>query len=259
MIGRSAEMARKFVGKKASIINTIQSFPGIRHAVMKSIGMDTRRRLPNYASKSWTKAFQENHLNKSNGDPDIILLTDTYTLCHQPESGNAAVKILEALGQRVLLLDAGCCQRPRISHGLLREAVEKVKPAIEKLTPWLNRNIPIGVLEPSCASAWTDDLPDLINDDTISSALKQIRPFEQILFDVLNKKKNSTDIIQPKTKQILVHGHCHQKSIYGMDPVKGIFSMWPDVKFEVIDSGCCGMAGSFGYEAKHYDISKKMA
>ncbi|HZV69895.1 MAG TPA: FAD-binding and (Fe-S)-binding domain-containing protein [Saprospiraceae bacterium] len=259
MIGRSADMARRFAGKKAGVINAFQNMAGIRHVIMKSIGMDARRKLPAYASKLWTQSHLEQHKQKIKGDPDIILLTDTYTQCHQPESGIAAVQLLEALRQNVMLLDAGCCQRPRISHGFLKEAAQKVLPVIEKIRPWLDKNIPIGVLEPGCASAWTDDIPDLIEDEAMAEALKKIRPFEQILLGVLSKTKNAGDVIKPKKNHILVHGHCHQKSIFGMDPVKEIFSIWPEIKYEEIDSGCCGMAGSFGYESKHYEISKKMA
>ncbi|MBK9983557.1 MAG: FAD-binding oxidoreductase [Saprospiraceae bacterium] len=259
MIGKSADLARKFAGKKAGVVNLFQNMAGIRHLVMKSIGMDARRRLPTYASKLWTKSHSEQHAKTLGGDPDVILLTDTYTQCHQPESGIAAVRLLEALGQNVMLLDAGCCQRPRISHGFLKEAAQKVKPAIEKIIPWLDKNIPIAVLEPGCASAWADDIPDLIEDDVTADALKKIMTFEQLLLTVLKKATNGSDVIKPKSAHVLVHGHCHQKSIYGMDAVKEIFSMWPATKYEEIDSGCCGMAGSFGYEAKHYDISKKMA
>jgi Fe-S oxidoreductase len=186
-------------------------------------------------------------------------LVDTYTQCHQPESGIAAVRLLERLGKKVMLLDAGCCQRPRISHGFLREAAQKVLPGIEKIKPWLERGIPMGVLEPGCASAWTDDIPDLITDDKMVSLLKQIRPFEKILLEVLSEKEGNKNLIQPAADQILVHGHCHQKSLFGMEAVKSIFALWPEIKFEEIDSGCCGMAGSFGYEAKHYELSKQMA
>ncbi|MEP6647686.1 MAG: FAD-binding protein, partial [Saprospiraceae bacterium] len=259
MIGKSADLARKFAGRKAGIVNTLQNLAGIRHLVMKSIGMDPRRRLPAYAKKLWTDSFDEQHKKKSIEDPDIILLTDTYTQCHQPESGIAAVSILEALGQKVLLLDAGCCQRPRISHGFLKEAKKKIIPSLDILRPWLNKNIPIGVLEPGCASSWTDDIPDLIEDEALAIMLKMIKTFEQLLLDVLKNNQNGNSIIKPKSNDILVHGHCHQKSIFGMGPVKEIFSMWADVNYQEIDSGCCGMAGSFGYESKHYEISKKMA
>ena len=259
MIGRSPDLARKLSGRKAALVNTIQSIPVVKQIMMKMLGMDMRRHLPTYASKTWTRTNQKSRKTSAEGMPDIILLVDTYTQCHQPESGIAAVRLLERLGKKVMLLDAGCCQRPRISHGFLREAAERVLPGVKKIVPWLEKNIPVGVLEPGCASAWTDDIPDLISDEKSAALLKRIVPFEQILWDVLRESKEGQTGIQPRAKEILVHGHCHQKSIYGMDAVKSIFNLWPEISFREIDSGCCGMAGSFGYEAKHYDLSKKMA
>ena len=259
MIGRSPDLARKLAGRKATLVNMIQSIPIIKQVMMKMLGMDMRRHLPTYASKTWTRTIRKSRTTSADGLPDIILLVDTYTQCHQPESGIAAIRLLERLGKRVMLLDAGCCQRPRISHGFLREAAEKLLPGIQKILPWLEKNIPVGVLEPGCASAWTDDIPDLISDDKAAALLKRIVPFEQILWDVLRETKDGQKSIKPRAKEILVHGHCHQKSIYGMDTVKSIFKLWPEIRFQEIDSGCCGMAGSFGYEAKHYDLSKKMA
>jgi Fe-S oxidoreductase len=257
MIGRSPDLARRIAGRKAALVNTVQSFPIVKQVMMKMMGMDLRRDLPSYATKTWTKSIKK--LNTRTTNPDIILLVDTYTQCHHPQSGIAAVKVLERLGQKVMLLDAGCCQRPRISHGFLKDAAQKVKPGIQKILPWLEKNIPMGVLEPGCASAWTDDIPDLIEDDHAARLLKQIVPFEKILLQVLSQSETSAQQIRPKSSEIMVHGHCHQKSIYGMDTVKSIFAMWPDVRYTEIDSGCCGMAGSFGYEARHYEVSKKMA
>lgn len=158
-----------------------------------------------------------------------------------------------------MLLDAGCCQRPRISHGFLKEAAQKVLPGVQTVAPWLQKGIPIGVIEPGCASAWTDDIPDLIKDAATAALLKNIKPFEQILLDVLLAKPEAQHGIRPKGNEIIVHGHCHQKSIYGMETVRSIFAMWPGIRFTEIDSGCCGMAGSFGYESKHYEVSKQMA
>jgi Fe-S oxidoreductase len=188
-----------------------------------------------------------------------VLLVDTYTQCHEPASGVAAVRLLEALGKKVKLLDAGCCQRPRISHGFLKEAAEKVKPGVEIIRPWLEKNIPVGVLEPGCASAWTDDIPDLIDNASDASLLKRIKTFEEILAGVLAESESARKKIKPKQSEIIIHGHCHQKSIFGMQSVRSIFALWPEVSVKELDSGCCGMAGSFGYEAKHFDVSLKMA
>ena len=259
MVGRSPELARKFSGTGAGFINKAQSFPGLRHLIMRSMGLDTRRKLPGYALKKWTQLMPEKNVKDVNGTPDIVLLADTYTQCQETSSGVAAVRLLESLGKNVLVLDAGCCQRPRISHGFLHEAAALVQHAVELVLPWLKKNIPVAVLEPGCASAWIDDIPDLIGNDETAKALKKIQTFEQVLLDVVLQDQNSIKKIQPASPKILVHGHCHQKSIFGMSAVRSLFALWPHVKFEEIDSGCCGMAGSFGYEANHYDVSRKMA
>ena len=257
MIGKSADLARKFSGNLARAINLFQNMSLVLRGLMKSMGMDARRKLPQYASKPLSKSIKE--LTKETLAPDVILLMDTYTECHEPDAGLSAIRILEALGQKVMVLDAGCCQRPRISHGFLREAAQLIKPGVEKIIPWLKKNIPMLVLEPGCASAWTDDIPDLITEDEKAALLKQIRTFEQYLAELLKEQPTMRAKIRPRTTQVVVHGHCHQKSMFGMEPVRNIFAAWPEVDFYEIDSGCCGMAGSFGYEAHHYDISRKMA
>ncbi|HJW28084.1 MAG TPA: 4Fe-4S dicluster domain-containing protein, partial [Saprospiraceae bacterium] len=258
-VGKSPDMARWFSGRQAAIINFIQAMPVVKQMMMKLMGLDIRRNLPRYSLSKWTQIQKRLTQKQVNTLPDIILLVDTYTQCHQPETGVAAANLLMHLGKKVMLLDAGCCQRPRISHGFLRDAAARVQPGLKKLIPWLEKKIPVAVLEPSCASAWTDDIPDLITDDHQAVLLKQVRTFEQVLADVLKEKPDQKARLAPKSNQIRVHGHCHQKSIYGMEPVRSIFAHWPEVDFAEIDSGCCGMAGSFGYEAKHYAISKKMA
>jgi Fe-S oxidoreductase len=125
--------------------------------------------------------------------------------------------------------------------------------------PWLDKGIPVFVLEPGCASAWTDDLPDLQSDDRVAALLHRVQTFEQVLAGLLRDRPELRDRLKPVSDRILVHGHCHQKSVLGMGAVWEIFAHWPDVKVVEPDSGCCGMAGSFGYEAEHYDLSRKMA
>lgn len=259
MVGKSPDLARKFAGATSPFINIFQSIPGVRQLLMRAMNMDPRRHLPEYTSSPFTKSYKNITIKDHQGDPDVILLVDTYTQCHETASGHAAVKILEALGKKVMLLDPGCCQRPRISHGLLREAASIVAPVAEKIIPWLQKNIPIAVLEPGCASAWTDDIPDLIADDGKAILLKKITTFEKVLVDILKDTPGAAKKIRPVHHHILLHGHCHQKSIFGTSSVREAFAFWPDVRFEEIDSGCCGMAGSFGYERKHYEVSKKMA
>lgn len=259
IVGSSAGMARQIAGPLAAAVNTLQALPVVRQVMLKIMGLDMRRSMPVYALRKWTGSYRQHVGNKAPANPDIVLLADTYTQCHNPDTGMAAVRLLEALGKKVLVLNAGCCQRPRISHGLLKEAAARIKSPVQRILPWLEQGIPVGVLEPGCTSAWTDDIPDLIEDDRIAGLLKNIQPFENILLQALRDTDQGAMKIRPKTDEVIVHGHCHHKALYGMDMIRSIFSHWPEVKCHIPDSGCCGMAGSFGYEEKHYDLSKKMA
>lgn len=254
MIAKSTTFARRFSGTGAGVINFFQALPGVKHLIMSSLGMDTRRKLPTYSSKP----LRESTDIKNESTPDYILLTDTYTQFHQPESGRAAIKLLQHLGKSVSVLDAGCCQRPKISHGFLREAAEEVKMPVELVIPWIKKGVEIFVLEPGCASAWVDDIPDLINNEDKAKELKKIKTFEQILDRLLSKEPSLVKKIKPVASQIKIHGHCHQKSILGMAPVHNLFQRWPEINAVEINSGCCGMAGSFGYEKGHYEISERM-
>src|SRR5690606_8100098 len=236
-----------------------QALPVVRQVMLKIMGLDMRRSMPVYALRKWTGSYRQHVGNKAPANPDIVLLADTYTQCHNPDTGMAAVRLLEALGKKVLVLNAGCCQRPRISHGLLKEAAARIKSPVQRILPWLEQGIPVGVLEPGCTSAWTDDIPDLIEDDRIAGLLKNIQPFENILLQALRDTDPGRMKIRRTRAAVIGQGHCHYKALYAMDMSRSIFSPWREVKCHIPDSGCCGMARSFGYEETHYDLSKKMA
>jgi Fe-S oxidoreductase len=254
-VGASPELARRFAGWPARWVNMAQRLPLIKPIIMKVMGLDSRRQLPVYATQKFSAISHDG----SDDTPDAVMLHDTYMECHETDSGLAALRVFELLGKKLLVLNAGCCQRPRISHGFLREAAKRVEPGIERILPWLQKGVPVFVLEPGCASAWKDDIPDLLRDDMKAEWLKNITTFEHVLAEILRRDPSLADRIRPVHHQIRVHGHCHQKSIFGMQPVRDIMAHWPEIDFAEIDSGCCGMAGSFGYEEKHYDTSRKMA
>src|SRR5690606_37372054 len=152
IVGSSAGMARQITGPLAAAVNTLQALPVVRQVMLKIMGLDMRRSMPVYALRKWTGSYRQHVGNKAPANPDIVLLADTYTQCHNPDTGMAAVRLLEALGKKVLVLNAGCCQRPRISHGLLKEAAARIKSPVQRILPWLEQGIPVGVLEPGCTS-----------------------------------------------------------------------------------------------------------
>lgn len=218
-------------------------------AVLESVvGIDRRRSLPPFASQtfeSWFRARKSNSSGKK-----VVLFHDTFMNFHEPELGKAAVKVLEASGYEVVLAKKACCGRPAISKGMLDRARALARENIDTLAGFARDGVPIVGLEPSCILTLRDEYPDLVPGDDASVVAKQsflLEELEELELEFPNAPA-----------KLLVHGHCHLKALVGMEPLtRFLKKMTPNVDF--VDSGCCGMAGSFGYEREHYDVSLQMA
>src|SRR5205085_6688052 len=187
----------------------------------------------------------------------VVLFADTYVSFHEPGIGLSDIELLESCGYEVIVANAGCCQRTKISHGFLRDAKRDGSKTVANLKPYLDAGLSIVVCEPSCASALNDDLPDLLADEDVSVKLKsQVKVIDAFLASELElgMLNHSFEAI---SDGIAIHGHCHQKALYGTAGMKSILAL-TSAKVHEIPSGCCGMAGSFGYEKEHYEISKKI-
>jgi len=129
---------------------------------------------------------------------------------------------------------------------------------LRNLKKFIDEGLKIVVCEPGCASALTDDLPDLIDDEGLGTSIKE----NVMMIDVFLEKEINAGIINAKFtskfKKLMIHGHCHQKSLYGTTAMERVLKSIPGLEVEVLDSGCCGMAGSFGYEKEHYELSMKV-
>ncbi|MDB2614170.1 4Fe-4S dicluster domain-containing protein, partial [Chlamydiales bacterium] len=194
---------------------------------------------------SWRKRFSS-QISPFEGKKEVVLFNDTYTEFIRPNIGLSAVKILKSLGYKVYVPPWHCCQRPLFSKGFLKEATVGVQKVIDLLTPYALKGLPILTLEPSCTS--------MLQEDILSLPLKRanlisdhITPLDHFLLEVM-------DQIQTPTAHLLVHTHCHQKSSSYKDATKELLQKVTSYQVEEIASGCCGMAGSFGYE--HPKISK---
>jgi len=252
LIRESSKMARRFSGMIAPVVNTVQSSGAFRYAMEKTGGFSHKRKLPAYASRTFEHWFNKNYAQIDG--PDVVLFADTYLNYHEPQIGKAAMRLINQLGYNVVLM-AGCCQRPRISHGFLEVAKQEGTVVAEALDQYLRNEVPVLVCEPGCASALTDDLPDLIDDIEISGRMQRgIVPIETW---VSQRVKEGTHQLHVTHPDILLHGHCHQKALFGTGSVHHILTEAGATVFEP-DSGCCGMASSFGYEKEHYAISEKM-
>jgi FAD/FMN-containing dehydrogenase/Fe-S oxidoreductase len=257
LIRDSSKAASLFSGALSGLINYMQRTRLFRLVMKKLAGFDQRRLLPDYASEPFYKWFEQNGSKVKDKDKRVVLFADTYLNFHEPNIGVSAVQLLNSCGYEVILANVGCCQRPRISHGFLREAKEGGAKTAIALSRYIDEGLTVVVCEPSCASALNDDLPDLLDDEKLAGKLKD----NVVMIDVFLEREiqngNLKKSFESIAGDILIHGHCHQKALYGTASMKSVFQKTAKVVGE-IPSGCCGMAGSFGYEAEHYDISEKI-
>ena len=250
----SAQLSAKFSGTFATSINTLQKTKLFRSILEKTIGIEKERILPSYASEPFYKWFNQRQITPAADAPKVVLFADTYLNYHEPNIGIAATQLLEAVGFEVLLANVGCCQRPKISQGFIRDAKKTGLDTAKKLDVYFQQGLKVVVCEPSCASALLDDLPDLIEDAALASRLQnQVQMIDVFLKDALDAGTIKGPLAI-KADKVYIHGHCHQKALFGTKAMKTLLDQ---NQVEEIPSGCCGMAGSFGYEKEHYALSKK--
>lgn len=255
LIRDSAKAAKMISGWKAGIVNKVQKTGAFKGILEKTASFDKRRTLPDFAKEPFYKWFQKNAKQTSDKSRQVVLFADTYINYHEPHIGISALQLLNACGYEVILANVGCCQRPKISHGFLREAKKEGSKTIDGLRQYLDQGLKVVVCEPSCASALNDDLPDLIANQSVAEQLKNgVMMIDVFLADEYENGRIDVHF-EPVNDGITIHGHCHQKALYGTNTMKALLK---NSEVSEIPSGCCGMAGSFGYEKEHYELSKKI-
>lgn len=226
------------------------------------------RPLPPLAPSCFSSLVKKKE--KIAGQTTVLLLIDTFAEYNQPEIAMDALTILEKLGYNVELISGSCCGRPLLSKGMLKQARSYAETLLEKIELYSEKNLPIIGLEPSCILTIKDDFSTLVSEKWKEAAVKtakncftlaeflcrDLKKFKELFADredanPLNEKKEMVI-------SLYVHGHCHQKSLVGMVPTMTLLKILPNVKVHLIDSGCCGMAGSFGYEKEHYKLSMQI-
>lgn len=223
-------------------------------------GISPERTLPHLSKEkfsSWFSSFQQHSTSKQ-----IVLFNDTFNEFNHPSIGQAAAHLFRALGYTIIVPQWHCCGRPAISKGFLKNAREHARKVIKLLFPYALQGIPIVGLEPSCILTIKDDYLDLIHvKDPIHKMIRTVIhhcwTFDEFIANLLTKAGWSIPF-ETTPQKVKVHGHCHQKALVGMNPTFQVLQSLPGLEYEEIPSGCCGMAGSFGYEKEHYEISMKI-
>jgi Fe-S oxidoreductase len=175
--------------------------------------------------------------------------------------GKASVRILEALGYNVVVAkQTACCGRPAISKGLLPTAKRWAAQNVEALRHYAERGVPIVGTEPSCLLTFRHEYPELITGDAVKTVAEHAFMLDEFILDLATREPDAVKAVFRDDLQldILLHAHCHQKASIGADPTLNVLRLVPGYNATLVDTSCCGMAGSFGFEAEHYDISKAM-
>ncbi len=235
-----------------AMVNFFTQTPLLSDLAKLVMQVSLQRKLPVFASQTFKAWFrQRGTLNQ--GQPRVILWPDTFNNYFHPEIAIAAVEVLEAAGYQVEVPEQSlCCGRPLYDHGMLDTAERLLRQILNTLEPQISEGIPIVGLEPSCVAVFRDELLNLFpNDENAHRLSKQAF----LLSEFLEKEVPNYQPPQLHRKAV-VHGHCHHKSIMGMSPEQAVLKKL-GLDFKLLDSGCCGMAGSFGFEKSHYDVSIK--
>jgi FAD/FMN-containing dehydrogenase/Fe-S oxidoreductase len=251
----NADRMSQWGSRFAPLSNWVSASLPVRWANEKFLGLDRRRTLPAWKHETFEKWVAANEPRPSGSDRPVTLFNDTFVNHYNPEIGIAAVEILERGGCRVKVVRPGCCGRPLISQGLLAEARAHAARVVEGLFPIANRGEKILFCEPSCLSAVKDDAASLLRGEQQQKARAVTEAC--LLFEEFAAQLDLP--LRAGPSRILLHGHCHQKSMGLLPATVSLLSRIPSVTVVDLDAGCCGMAGSFGYGREHYDVSKAIA
>jgi Fe-S oxidoreductase len=233
------------------LANAFTQLPGLRSAAKWAAGYAQQRKIPPFAYESFKSWFRA-RAPRNQDRPRVILWADTFNNYFQPEVAKAAVEVLEDAGFQVEVPAQDlCCGRPLYDYGMLDLAVRKLRQTLAGLKQQTQDGVPVVVLEPSCAAVFREEMSDLLHSDEDANRL---RGQTFLLSEFLEKKAPGYQ--PPKLdRKAIVHGHCHHKAIMKLTDEEKVLSKL-GLNYQVLDSGCCGMAGAFGYEAgDHYEVS----
>jgi FAD/FMN-containing dehydrogenase/Fe-S oxidoreductase len=230
--------------------NLFTQLPGFRALAKMAVGVPKQREIPAFATQTFQSWFRRRKARHQAG-PRVLLWADTFNNYFMPETAQAAVEVLEHAGCKVEVLDRHlCCGRPLYDYGFLAMAKSYLHRNLTALRPYIDANTPMVVLEPSCCSVFRDELRNLF---PASNAAQRLAENAYTLAEFLEKKLPNyrpPEVI----RSAIVQGHCHHKAVMRMKDEKSLMDK-VQLDHRILESGCCGMAGAFGYEKDKYEVS----
>ncbi len=249
----------------AWILNLRDRIPFVATLTEKLLGLSAQRRLPVWRARPFLRSAAGRYQVRAPEECDVVLLADTFNNYFEPANAHAALRVLEAAGYRVHVARAAdggrplCCGRTFLAAGMVNEARIEARRMVVALAPYVARGIPVVGLEPSCLFGLRDEFLSMLPDETTGTLAMNALVFEEFLAREADAGRLALKLKPLAEKKALLHGHCHQKAFAAMGAVERALALVPGLVVETIESSCCGMAGAFGYDAKHFDVSMKMA
>ena len=262
-----------WAARLAWLANARDVLPGLAWLSEKLLGLSARRTLPRWRQPYLQSCVEYARIGRDGplagindiGPMSVALLVDTFNNYFEPENAMAACRVLAAGGYRVHLIlpDDGarplCCGRTFLAAGLVDEAKTEAQRTLAALKPYVEKGVPIIGLEPSCLLGLRDEFISMLPGRETAALAAQALLFDEFIAHEAAAGRLKLKLKASSHKKVLLHGHCHQKAFDAMPATLAALKLVPDLEIEVIQSSCCGMAGNFGYEAGHYDMSMKMA
>ncbi|MBM3537654.1 MAG: FAD-binding protein [Alphaproteobacteria bacterium] len=253
---RYARIAASF----APLLN-LRNRCGMLRRASEFLGFSAKRALPQWR-RDW---FDVQEAPRTGKGREVVLFVDTFTTYFEPENARAALRVLQAAGYDVIVpmpVDRGrplCCGRTFLAEGLVDEAKAEARRLFDSVGPYVARGVPIVGLEPSCLFSLKDEFPAMLPGRDAEALAARAFMFEEFLAAEAKAGTLKLPLKALPEKTALVHGHCHQKAFAAFAAVPTVLKLVPGLEVKTVESSCCGMAGSFGYEKDHYEVSLKMA
>ncbi|MFD2932434.1 FAD-binding and (Fe-S)-binding domain-containing protein [Spirosoma flavum] len=245
--------------------NGVLGTPSLRRIANRAIGFHPDRTMPLMGKTTLRRWAASREQAISNSTPNIprtlLLFCDEFTNYNDVEVGQKAIQLFERLGYKVIIPQHGESGRAALSKGMLKYAKTLAEKNIRQLKDVVSAETPLVGLEPSAILTFRDEYPDLVDESLMADAKRiaeNALTFEEFVAREIEAGHIKSEQFTTETRLIKLHGHCQQKAVSSLVPSKKALSLPKNYTVQLIPSGCCGMAGSFGYEAEHYDVSMKI-
>ena len=245
-----------------ALANAVLSAPGLGSLLRGAAGVTRDRDVPAFAARALRRTRGSEQRSKVT-DATVVVWPDTFTDAWSPEHGVATVRVLEAAGETVAVpTEWACCGRPLYDHGMLDLAKKWLTRLLDVLDPWVSRGIPVVVPEPSCLAAFRDELPQLLRDDPRAAKLAGLARSLAEHLEAIDWQPPAcveTGPLDAARDRVVVHPHCQSRAVVGTAADRAVLER-AGYDVEVLDAGCCGLAGSFGFTAgEHAQLSRQIA